>query len=150
MILFDANILVHAHAATSPWHGIAQRLRDQAAQGELEACLSPQVLCEFFSVITDDRVVRPVLTSTQARHEVERYWCGSRFRKIVPREHTIDRLVKLLERHPEKRRGIFDAFLVATMLDNGVQTIYTLNVRDFEAYPELRVINPLGDPAPLT
>lgn len=88
MILFDANMLVHAHAVTSPCHAVAQRLRDQAAQGDLEACLSPQVLCEFFSVITDDRVVKPALTSAQANTEIK----TSRSRRADHRHGTRERL----------------------------------------------------------
>ena len=148
MILLDANILVYAHAADSPFHASARQLRDQAAQGVLPACLSPQVLCEFFSVITDDRLVKPVLSPSQAKRELGTYWNAGGFRRIVPKDTTISRLVGLLERHHLKRRDIFDAFLVATMLDNNVRTIYTHNVKDFEVYPEIQVINPLGSLAP--
>ena len=144
MILLDANILVYAHAEDSPFHDAARQLRDRAAQGAFSACLSPQVLCEFFSVITDDRQVKPVLHSTQAKREIHYYWNTAGFHRIVPKDTTIERLVTLLGRHPLKRRDIFDAFLVATMLDNDVRTIYTHNVKDFEVYPELQVINPLA------
>ena len=147
MILFDANILVHAHMASSPFHVVAQQLRDQAAQGAIEACVSPQVLCEFFSVVTDDRLVKPALTPAQAKKELNTYWHASKFRKIVPTERTITRLIGLLDRHDVKRRDIFDVFLAATMLDHGVRIIYTQNVRDFEIYHELQVINPLVAPA---
>ncbi len=105
------------------------------------------MLCEFFSVITDDRLVRPVLSQTQAKRELSTYWDGGGFRRIVPKDTTISRLVSMLDRHDVKRRDIFDAFLVATMLDNGVRTIYTQNVKDFEGYPGIQVINPLGSPA---
>lgn len=148
MILLDSNILVHAHAMDSPFHIAARQLRDQAVQGILPACLAPQVLCEFFSVITDDRLVKPVLSPLQAKREISTYWNAGGFHRIVPKDTTISRLVGLLDRHDLKRRAIFDMFLVATMLDNDVRTIYTQNVRDFTFYPELQVINPLGSPAP--
>ena len=147
MILLDSNILIYAHAADSPFHVSARQLRDQAAQGALSACLSPQVLCEFFSVITDDRLVKPVLSPAQAKREISTYWNAGGFHRIVPKETTVSRLVSMLDRHPLKRRDIFDAFLVATMLDNDIRTIYTRNVKDFEVYPEIQVINPLGSPA---
>lgn len=143
MILFDANILVHAHTAGSPFHLAAQQLRDQATQGAIEACVSPQVLCEFYSVVTDGRLVKPALTPTQAKKELHTYWHASGFRRIVPRESTITHLVKLLDRDGVKRGDIFDVFLVATMLDHGVRILYTQNVKDFDMYPELQVVNPL-------
>ncbi len=142
MILLDSNILVHAHAANSTFHGLARQVRDQAVDGVFPACLSPQVLCEFFSVITDDRLVRPVLSPTQAKKELRAYWNAGSFRRIVPKETTLSRLTEMLDRYDLKRRDIFDAFLVATMLDNDVRTIYTQNVKDFQIYPELLVINP--------
>jgi len=149
MILFDANILVHAHTARSPFHLAAQQLRDQVAQGAIEACVSPQVLCEFYSVVTNDRLITPALTPVQAKKELHTYWHASGFRKIIPRESTIPHLVKLLDRNGVKRNGIFDVFLVATMLDHGVHTIYTQNVKDFDGYPELHVINPLTSDVPI-
>ena len=148
MILFDANVLIHAHAVDSPFHAIARHVRDQAAQGLMEACLSPQVLCEFFSVITDERVARPALPAAQAKREIRYYWHESRFTRILPTEHTIHRLVQLLERRHIRGSDIFDVFLVATMLENGVRTIYTQNVRDFEVYSELHVINPFASTSP--
>jgi toxin-antitoxin system PIN domain toxin len=144
MILFDANVLVHAHAVNSPFHGVARHVRDQAAQGELEACLSPQVLCEFFAVSTNPRLFQPALTPQQAGREVAHYWTQSRFQRILPTLQTLHRLVALLDRRAVKQQQVFDAFLVATMLDNGVRTIYTQNVSDFEIYEELRVINPFA------
>jgi predicted nucleic acid-binding protein len=45
--------------------------------------------------------------------------------------------------HRSVRGGrIFDLFLAATMLDNGVHTIYTENVRDFKGLKGIEVINP--------
>ena len=143
MILLDANILIHAHAVDSPFHEDARELRDQAARGQLEACVSPQVLCEFFAVITDERLIKPALTLSQAKKEIASYWSARQFRKIVPKDTTLTRVVSLLDRHSVKRGDIFDVFLVATMLDNEVRTIYTQNTKDFEIYRELHVINPL-------
>ena len=142
MILFDANLLVHAHAARSPFYEEANKLRQQVVHGELEACVSPQVLCEFFAVCTDERRFQPALSSHQAAKEIERYWSESGFKRIFPTTGTMPRLLALVVRHPIVQQRIFDAFLVATMLENGVKTIYTQNLKDFEIYPELRVVNP--------
>ena len=144
MILFDANVLVHAHAADSPLYAVARQLRDQAARGDLEACVSPQVLCEFFAICTNARFLQPALTPTQAAAEVATYWQASAFRRILPKETTVRRLTTLLARHTVSKQQVFDAFLAATMLDNGVRTIYTQNTKDFQPYPELRTVNPFA------
>ena len=135
MVLFDTNLLVHAHAGRSPYHEVARRLRDEVIHGKMEACLSPQVLCEFFAVSTDERILQPPLTPEQANKEILNYWV-SNFRKILPKENTVKRLHQLLERRTVKHQQVFDVFLVATMLDDEVRMIYTQNTKDFEVYPE--------------
>jgi len=48
----------------------------------------------------------------------------------------------LLQRHPVTGGAVFDLQIVATMLANNVQRIYTFNTRDFEVFPELTVTPP--------
>jgi predicted nucleic acid-binding protein len=50
--LLDTNILVHAYNKSSPHQKKASEIIRKAMQGEIEACLSPQVLYEFFAVVT--------------------------------------------------------------------------------------------------
>jgi len=143
MILFDANVLVHAHAAQSPFHAVARRLCEQAADGTLGACLNPQVLCEFFAVATNERLFRPAMTPKQAGQQIAVYW-RSGFQKILPKEQTIRRVADLLQRHRITQQRVYDTFLVATMLDNDVRAIYTQNVKDFEIYHEIEAVNPFS------
>jgi predicted nucleic acid-binding protein len=37
---------------------------------------------------------------------------------------------------------IFDVFLVATMMDNQVRTLYTQNTKDFSRFTDIQAINP--------
>ncbi len=41
------------------------------------------------------------------------------------------------------RRKVFDIALAATLKDNGVSGLYTVNIADFEEFIFLEVINPL-------
>jgi hypothetical protein len=43
----------------------------------------------------------------------------------------------LYDASPQYAADIFDAQLAATMLEHGIQRIYTFNVQDFEAFEEL-------------
>lgn len=52
MALLDANILISADQEEEEHHPIARRLRERAQQGLLAACISPQVLTEFYAVVT--------------------------------------------------------------------------------------------------
>lgn len=142
MILLDTNILVHAASAKSPLHGKAGDLRDRAATGEIEACIAAQVLVEFYAIVTDPRRFRPPLLPAQARRDVSHYLSSSLL-LILPKETTVSRMLELVGPRPVRGGKIFDFFLAATMLDNGVATIYTGNVRDFEGLEGIEAINPL-------
>jgi hypothetical protein len=48
----------------------------------------------------------------------------------------------LLQRHPVTGGDVFDLQIVATMLSNGINRIYTFNVGDFDVFPELVVVTP--------
>jgi predicted nucleic acid-binding protein len=48
----------------------------------------------------------------------------------------------LLGRHAVEGAGVFDLQIVATMLANGVQRIYTFNPGDFQPFAELTVVAP--------
>ena len=50
--------------------------------------------------------------------------------------------IHLLGRHAVDGAGVFDLQIVATMLANGVQRIYTFNPGDFQVFAELTVVAP--------
>jgi predicted nucleic acid-binding protein len=56
-ILLDTNILVHAYNKSSPHQSKAGGIIRRAMRGEIEACLTAQVLFEFFAVVTNAKRV---------------------------------------------------------------------------------------------
>jgi predicted nucleic acid-binding protein len=50
--------------------------------------------------------------------------------------------MELLQRRPVKGAAVFDLQIIATMLANKVQRIYTFNGGDFAMFPELTVVTP--------
>lgn len=142
--LLDTNILVHAANAASPVHTHAKRLRDEALLGAIQACLTPQVLWEFYAVITTPRRVSRPLSCETALKEVQAYVQADRLSLIYPRHSTVLLTIKLLSQHPTTAQGLFDVVLVATMLDHGLVRLYTENVDDFKAFREIEVINPFA------
>ncbi|HXV81131.1 MAG TPA: hypothetical protein VEG60_14735 [Candidatus Binatia bacterium] len=52
------------------------------------------------------------------------------------------RMLNLLGSRSVKAGRIFDIFLAATMLDNGVQRIYSENINDFQGIAGIDAINP--------
>lgn len=140
LALLDTNILVYAEQRRQPQHEAAKMLRDRALRGEIPACISPQVLSEFFAVIT--RFGGAPLSPQEAVDEVKKYYRAKRLIKIYPGTNIIERVLALLEAHPVTGLNIHDLHLVATMLENGVTRIYTFNVRHFAPFSEIEVLTP--------
>lgn len=143
MILLDTNILVHATGAQSPRHAKAKELRDQAAAGRFDACIAAQILTEFYAVVTDPRRFQPALTPSQAQRELQTYLSSS-LKLILPKDTTMLRMLNLLGFKLVRSGRIFDVFLAATMLDNGVRRIYTENTNDFKAIDEIDASDPFS------
>ena len=51
--LLDTNVLVYAADQSSPFHQASKTLREKGLRNELPLCVCPQVLNEFFAVVTN-------------------------------------------------------------------------------------------------
>jgi toxin-antitoxin system PIN domain toxin len=143
LALLDTNILVYAADEAAAFHESAKRLRDRGIAGEVPLVVSPQVLMEFFAVITNPRRVEHPRSPEEAQIEVEKYLQAAAIRKIHPGTDIIERVLDLLRGHPEiTRQEIFDCHLAATMLTNNITQIYTYNEDDFRRFPGIEVVTP--------
>jgi predicted nucleic acid-binding protein len=147
LALLDANVLIYAEQGLSPYYVASKSLRDHALTGEVPACLSPQVLNEFYAIVTNPNRVDEPLTAREAIDEIRIYYQAKRLAKIYPGPAIIERELVLLEAHPVAGAGIHDLHLVATMLENGVRRIYTFNIRDFAPFSEIETLIP-PEPVP--
>ena len=139
----DTNVLVYAADTSSSFHERSQQLRDRGFRGEVPLVVAPQVLMEFFAAITSPWRVSLPRSSEEARAEVEKYACADNMLKIYPDRTALDRTIELLHHHLQvARQEIFDLFLVATMLANGVTRIYTYNQQHFTRFAGIEVLTP--------
>ena len=142
LALLDTNVLVYAEQDMSPHHGASKSLRDRVLTGEVAACISPQVLNEFFAIATNPRRVDQALSVQEAIDQVKKYYRAKRLIKIYPGTNIIERVISLLETRPVSGADIHDLHLVATILENDVTRIYTYNAADFAHISEIEVLNP--------
>jgi predicted nucleic acid-binding protein len=141
--LLDTNVLVYAADAGSPFHEPARHLRDRGFRGEIPLVVSPQVLLEFFAVVTNPRRVHTPRSPQEATAEMAKYMRARHIQMIYPRTDILRRVLALHAQHPEvARQDIFDLSLVATMLANQVTRIYTYNQQHFTPFQELTVLTP--------
>lgn len=146
MYAVDTNLLVYAHNADSAFHEPAKEfiesiLNTRDDNGNLKVCIPAQVLVEFINVITWSRLESP-LSLPDALHLVKQYR-DSGVTILHPKTSQLDTLLTLFE-SVTTRKKVFDIALVATLKDNGINGLYTVNTKDFVDFDFLDVLNPLG------
>ncbi|MEW6620911.1 MAG: PIN domain-containing protein [bacterium] len=142
--LIDSNILVYAYDLDSHYHKKAKEIIDKKVlSGKINACVSHQVLYEFYAVITDSRRVGSPLESDKAREIIESCQKAVNLKKIFPLSNTLKTVINLLKKYSVSKQSVFDLVLVATMMDNNIKGIYTTNEAHFKQFEFLEVINPL-------
>ena len=145
MFAIDTNLLVYAHNKDSEFNEKAASflekvMNERDEEGNLSVCISAQVLMEFVNVITRQNVKNP-LSLSEAISVVEDY-LETDVKIINQRQTQIQTFLNLLG-SVTTRKKVFDVALVATLQDNGILGLYTVNVTDFEEFDFLKVINPL-------
>ncbi len=132
MILADANVLVYAINTRAPQHRASRAFIEAVREKQVDGILVPQVLLEFFAIVTDPRRIDQPLGAEEAWEQVKL------LKMIFPiRDESLKALGNLMDAITEgmvKGGGIFDAFLVAQMRACGISLICTYNIRDFKSY----------------
>ena len=140
MILLDANVLVYAVNADAPQHGASRAVVEASMDGRVPGVLVPQVLLEFFAIVTNPKRVTKPLDSFRAWQQV------TALRSSMPLLHPGQQVLTELDRLVNARRPtggrIFDTNLVAQMYAHGVTRICTYNVPDFAAFTAVAALTP--------
>ena len=142
--LVDANVLAYAVNADAPQHLAARSLLQAAHQQFTALYVTSQILCEFYSIVTNGRRVRNACSSAEAVRIVSDLLSLPGLRILPAPAEIVEGWMRLLARNPVTGADIFDLQIAATMLANGIQRIYTFNVADFEVFVELTVVTPQG------
>lgn len=102
--------------------------------------VTPQILSEFYSIVTNARRVSKPRSPAEALNAISGLLA---FLHVLPiPAHTVDEWMNLLRRHPVTGGDVFDLQIMATMQVNGVQIIHTFNADDFKAFPEFLAVIP--------
>lgn len=137
-MIIDSNILIYAINADSPKNEKAQEfLRENLKDLEI----THQNILETIRVLTHQRFSKPMgiklaLTALQA--------ISQSCRIISPTQTTYHLWLELINKHALTGNRIFDAYLAATALSNGINILATDNVTDFKKFKGLKVINPFS------
>ena len=139
----DTNILVYSidlNRVNYQFHRASLELLRPSEQEIL--CLSPQILGEFYAVITSSSAVTNPISPKEAIVRIERL-CQMSNIKVLPISPEVkEKWLQLLKIQSVKGTKTFDIFHLATMLTYGLNRIYTFNASDFNWYSEIEVIVP--------
>jgi uncharacterized protein len=141
---FDSNLLVYAHNEAAPEHQAAKRFVEKILFDTAEQILIVhQTLFEVFAVLTSSAVFARPLTPLQAWHTCDFYLTHSSI-QIAAYEFPVMSIIEtLLAQRPQRGNRLFDLVFAATLKYHGVTRLYTRNLKDFQNYSFLEVINPI-------
>lgn len=135
-MIIDSNILIYAINSDSPKNKKAQEFLKENL-GDLE--VTHQNILETLRVLTHSKFSKPMgiklaLTATQS--------ISKSCHIISPTKTTYYLWLELINKHALTGNRIFDAYLVATALSNGINIIATDNIKDFKKLTEIKTVNP--------
>ncbi len=138
MILLDTNILIYAINQNSNKMVTARNFINENI-GKL--IVSDQNINEALRVLTHEKFEN-FLSIKQARKAVLRI--TDNCTRIFPNSSTHKKFLRILLRKNVVSNHIYDAYLIATMLSNGINQLATDNEKDFEGYKDIKIKNPFA------
>ena len=137
-MIIDSNILIYAVNADSPKNKKSQEFLKESFE-DLE--VTHQNILETIRILTHQKFSKPMgLKSALATIQAISNSC----RIVSPSQTTYYLWLELINEHSLAGNRIFDAYLAATALSNGIDIIATDNVPDFKKFKGLSVINPFS------
>jgi predicted nucleic acid-binding protein len=120
---------------------MARALIDRGLTGALPLRLSPQILREFYAVITRSPKLSFSYLPGQALRAIKAY-LASPIHLVHPTEETLLRALRMAVSKRITGPRIHDLYIAATMLDHEMRYIFTENTADFSGIPGITPINP--------
>ena len=137
-VFLDTNILVYLANEDSSFHlRVVNKVKELAKRSEL--WVSRQVLREYAVVMTRSGGVEKPLSPRKVVADVER-WEGI-FQTADETEEVTKFLRELIVSYNIKGKRIHDANIIATMMVNLIETLFTLNKEDFKIFEKINLIS---------
>ncbi len=139
-VLLDTNVLCRLAGQGHPLHLPAERTVTRLYDEGHELCLVPQVLYEYWVVVT-----RPVSDNSlgMATSDVNKaidHWLAL-FTLLRDERGIFPNWRQLATQHELKGKSAHDARLVAAMQRHGLKQVLTFNVADFRRYTAIEILD---------
>ena len=143
MIAVDANLLVYAHRADSPWHAAAALRVRELAEGRSPWAIPWPCLHEFFAITTHARIYDPPTPLAAALDQVDAWLESPSLVLLAEGGDHWAQLRPLLESGRVTGPRVHDARIAAICLAHGIRELWTVD-RDFGRFAALVTRNPLA------
>lgn len=138
----DTNILIYAADKSSIFNKKSSKIFVEIAKGNIKGVITPQNIFEYISVVTSKKQIPKPVSVNTALVDIETY-IATGLNVIYPQQESWRRAFELIKKAQISKQKVFDVYLAATLIDNGVKFIITANTSDFEFLGKsLQVINP--------
>jgi toxin-antitoxin system PIN domain toxin len=134
--LIDSNVLIYAINEISPKHRRAQQFLQDNINN---IAVAQQNILESVRVLTHSKFSNPMLHH-EALEAVLAITDNAKL--LTPNKTTYYLFMDLIDKYQLTGDKIFDAYLIATALSNGVNVVATDNIKDFKNVSEIKAIDP--------
>jgi len=144
----DAMIWIYGHNRKSGYYSCCRKVRNLIAGGEFKGCIALQTATEIVNVVSNPRSYRSPenhLAFPDALDMVTEVLETPNLKLILPTTATLQSIIALCRKYNLKHKQWYDAVFAATLLENNIHVLYTMNEKDFLPIPELSLINPFTE-----
>ncbi len=137
----DTNILLRAIIPQMDQHGVSESLIQQMWENDVELWISRQVIREYLVQATHPKSFQPVLTIDQVLSQMD--VVTSLFQVADETSEVTTTLFELIRKYGVRGKQTHDTSLVATMVVYQIDTLLTLNVKDFVRFQDkIKLVSP--------
>lgn len=142
MIAVDSNLLVYAHREDSPFHETSNELVDSLRHQSATWAIPWPCVHEFISIVTHPGIYTPASPLGEALGFVDSLIASPQLHLLSESPGYFERLRAVATAARLRGPRIHDARIAALCLHHGVSELWSAD-RDFSAFPQLKVRNPL-------
>jgi predicted nucleic acid-binding protein len=142
VIAIDTNLLVYAYREDSGFHRIATETLRPVIEGPTPWALPWPSVHEFIGVVTSGKVYKPASPLPSVLAFLESTLGSPQLHLLAESPGYFEKLRELALAARLSGARIHDARIAALCLHHGVSELWSAD-RDFSAFPQLKVRNPL-------
>lgn len=142
MIAVDSNLLVYSHREDSEFHTAAMELVDGLRHQPAAWAVPWPCIHEFIGIVTHPGIYKPASALSEAFGFMDSLFASRQLQLLSESSGYFEKLRDVATAARLKGPRIHDARIAALCLHHGVKELWSAD-RDFSAFPQLKVRNPL-------